>query len=184
MVWDAATASVISQTVVNEYYAEDSRNVSDLSLSWVRDTIFSPNGSQIFSASGDGALGVWDALTGEELQSQTIAPFNAAAWSPYGARLVYLNIAPSETTTIRDESFNNLNIIVPFASLERLQNIATSCVRDAAIPTRAVSELARPLTSIEALPHFIAQVESLPDGAIPPACAADLLAIAFALIEN
>jgi hypothetical protein len=35
--------------------------------------------------------------------------------------------------------------------------------------------------SLDALPDFVAQVESLPEGAIPAACRADLLAVADAL---
>jgi hypothetical protein len=35
--------------------------------------------------------------------------------------------------------------------------------------------------SLDALPDFVAQVESLPEGAIPAACRADLLAVAEAL---
>jgi hypothetical protein len=46
-----------------------------------------------------------------------------------------------------------------------------------------VTTLAQPVTTLDALPAFVAQLDALPDGAIPPACAADLRAVATALGE-
>lgn len=44
---------------------------------------------------------------------------------------------------------------------------------------RAVTGLAsQRVNSLDALPDFVAQLESLPEGAIPAACRADLLAVA------
>ncbi|MBW4437803.1 MAG: hypothetical protein KME04_11750 [Pleurocapsa minor GSE-CHR-MK-17-07R] len=61
----------------------------------------------------------------------------------------------------------NIITIVPHPSIERLNAIAAAC--DA--PVAPTTDMA----------DFIAQVEALPADSIPPACAADLLAVARAL---
>jgi hypothetical protein len=38
--------------------------------------------------------------------------------------------------------------------------------------------------TLDALPGYIAQVEALPEGSIPPACAADLIAVAEAVMAE
>jgi WD40 repeat protein len=167
-------------------------NGDDRLLGFVYALSFTNDGNRLTSISGDGTVRTWDTSTWQVIDEVTTAPNYGAAFTVYGGRaavtttLDAMQSSPDVDSAFTQSSIANglVQIIVAAPSLDRLNAIAELCVRDAAIPTRAVSELARPLTSIEALPHFIAQVESLPDGAIPPACAADLLAIASALIEN
>ena len=70
---------------------------------------------------------------------------------------------------------NVLEVIVPIATLDRLNTIAELCFAES--PTRAVT----PAASVAAVPEFVAQIEALPADAIPPACRADLLAVAAAV---
>ena len=60
-----------------------------------------------------------------------------------------------------------MQILVPDPSIERLNAITAAC--DA------------PVSPTTDMTDFIAQVEALPADSIPPACAADLLAVARAL---
>jgi WD40 repeat protein len=92
--------------------------------------------------------------------------------SPYGGRLAIPSTSPT-----------GFDILTPAPSLEQLSAIAALCARDATTQTRSVTTLAQPVTTLDALPAFVAQLDSLPEGAIPPACAADLRAVATALQE-
>jgi hypothetical protein len=109
--------------------------------------------------------------------------------SPYGGRLVLGDAAPTSdlaaiqasSDVIQTLADGAVQIVVPAPSLDRLNAIAELCVRDALTPMLEVMDLtARPVSEIT-LSDFIAQVEALPDGAIPPACAADLLTVAAAI---
>lgn len=96
--------------------------------------------------------------------------------SPYGGQLALGN---SADTAARNQTDNGFQIVVPAPSLDRLAAIAALCVRDG--DARAESLTDSVPTALDDLPAFVAQVEALPDGAIPPACKADVLAVASAL---
>src|SRR5690606_30147442 len=104
--------------------------------------------------------------------------------SPYGGRLALGNSAPVNDTTAVQVSRNVIQtlangaivIVVPAPSLERLQAIAEACNA----PTPIEQSLTASLQA-DQLTDFVAQVEALPENTIPPACAADLIAVARAL---
>lgn len=97
--------------------------------------------------------------------------------SPYGGRLAYGQVFDANSTGI-----SPFQIIVPAPSLERLAAIAALCVQDSATRSAEVNNLTRQApAALDDLPAFVTQVEALPDDAIPPACKADLLAVAAAL---
>jgi WD40 repeat protein len=178
-VWDDV-GQIVYQLIANSYQAEDSRDIANTSLSWVRDVSFGVDGS-VQAVSGDGTVRRWD-TQGNLLQEVQIGQLETAAWSPYGARLAVQMPSQTSANGLRTVSTDTFRIEVPFASLDRLNAIAELCVRDAARQSRAVTGLAsQRVTSLDALPDFVAQVEALPEGAIPAACRADLLAVADAL---
>ncbi len=176
-VWDATTLSPLNQFAANPYYVQDSRDVPDLSLSWVRDVAFGADGT-IQAVSGDGTLRLW-ATNGELIAEAQTGILETAAWSPYGARLAVQrsqNVSRAANGEALTSSDAIMQIITPFASPERLQAIAEQCGAPLTVNRQLDSAIdAADMTSL------IAQVESLPTETIPPACAADLIAVAEAI---
>ncbi len=118
---------------------------------------------------------LWDAQTGEVLYETPLYTSFAAALSPYGGRLalstLMLPSEPQTTTPIvlaedTRQIFSNglVQVVVPDPSPERLHAIAESCNAESAL-TDSLADLA-------------AQLDTQ---GIPPACQADLLAIAEAI---
>lgn len=177
-VWDAATLTQINQFPANGNSAADSLDIpeSELRFSWVRDVAFGANGT-IQAVSGDGTLRLWD-TNSRLLQEAQIGTLETAAWSRYGARLAVQGgdaaaLARSTDTAAFD---GMLQVVTPFATPERLQAIADMCGAPLTVDRRLDASIAA-----NDMPGFIAQVEALPEGTIPPACAADLLAVAEAI---
>jgi WD40 repeat protein len=172
---------MLMQFEANPYYQSDSRDVDNLAFSWVRDITFVPDGSAVLSVSGDGTVREWQTATGTLNQDTQIAPLFTAAWSPFSGRLAVWRPTAQKAADLSsgqafDPSTGEFTIAVPLASLERLQAIANACDAPAEIrQTLSASPPADQLTG------FVGQVEALPEGTIPPACAADLLAVAEAL---
>lgn len=169
-IWDASTLTQLDQFVANPYVQPDSRDVSDLTLSWVRDVFWGAEPDTIQAVSGDGTVRLWNVVTGEIIQEEQVGRLDTAAWSPYGGRLAI--VASSSESTAAFNIDGTLSIVTPFASIERLQAIADLCAAPLTLPDAAQAEQ---------LSAFVAQVEALPADSIPPACAADLIAIAQAL---
>lgn len=119
---------------------------------------------------------VMDALTNvlvETIQSE--GGYNQFDVSPYDGRIAY--VTPSASSGI--------SYFVPTPSFERLAAIAELCVQDSTTRSSEVSNLTRQTpATLDNVPTFVAQVEALPNGAIPPSCEADLLAVAEALIDE
>ncbi len=187
-IWDANTAQTLSQFIANPYHQPDSRDVDNLALSWVRDVTFAPDGSTVLSASGDGTLREWDAATGELVHETQIGPFYSAAWSPYVGRLAVLEPTAEEQSALNagqvfDASnvTGTLNIVVPDPSIERLQSIAEACNASPQVDTALNATLDQVETNARPIDDFIVRVETLPQDALPPGCAADLLAVAEAI---
>jgi len=125
-----------------------------LSLYW------SPNGTQLAIGMVDNIM-VINATTGT-VQNTILGYYasnNRVAWSPYGGRLALITDTPP---TFAD---GNIQIIVPDPSFEHFQAVAQLC----GAPTDLVPD---------PLEDFTAHLDTLD---IPPACRADLLAIAAAL---
>jgi WD40 repeat protein len=143
---------------------------------------------------GAWALNVWDADTAELLASFTISTsqrlFGGLDFSPYGG-VIAVGISPRAYTPsptapgIRPApgahrltiANGMVQIIVPEASFKRLADIQTACVRQ----SDGAASVAIPQAQSD-LGHYIAQVEAAPAAQIPPGCAADLIAIAEAIL--
>jgi WD40 repeat protein len=138
---------------------------------------WNPDGSQL--AVGEShSLRVLNANSGYvEFSIETDGLTQALAYSPYGGRLAFSAPANSETMPALGGSDANLadlslQIVVPDPSLGRLHSIAALCAAPLPLPDAA---------QVDQLREFVAQVEALPAGSIPPACAADLIAVARAI---
>jgi WD40 repeat protein len=167
--WDADTATILRQFIANPHHQPDSRDVDDVTLSWVRDVTFSADGSTILSVSGDGTIREWQIDTSELVQETNISPLATARWSPYGGQLLVLELPQQTDRMSQDQPFDASEIpaipriIVPDASPERLHAIAEAC--GVTLPTESRADLTAQLDRLE----------------IPPVCRADLLAVAAAL---
>jgi hypothetical protein len=106
------------------------------------------------------------------------------SFSPYGGRLAYGSAIPSEAIVSSEPQTDDagavslaggaIQIVVPAPSRERLQAIAVACNAPAPVQEALAAQT-------ESINDLAAQVEALPEGTIPPACAADLIAVANAL---
>ncbi len=178
-IWDASNATILKQ-----FDGNNNRRAGNTLLSWVRDVTFSPDGSTVLAISGDGTLREWSVVTGAVVQDTSVGILYSASWSPYSGRLAIL--APQnaqETAALNDaKTFDaskvtgELKVIVPTPLLGRLQSIAAACHA----PTTITQLLVSPGVT-QQLPTFITRINALPVGTIPPACNADLVAIAQAL---
>jgi len=181
-IWDANTTQIIQQFIANLYYAPDSREIVDLSMSWVRDVTFSPNGQTVLAISGDGRIREWDIATGTLIQDLQVNPVYTATWSPYVARIAILSpmldSINTMSTNVLDASqiIGSLSVVVPFATMEKLQSLAEACNQTVLTDQRLTTTI-----QVDQLTDFVAQVQSLPENNIAPACVADLLAVAEAL---
>jgi WD40 repeat protein len=138
---------------------------------------FSADGRSVQAVNADGTIRSWDLATGQLRSAIKVArPIVSAAWSPYGAQLVVDLLNPPQSDAQDALSANNLRILVPFASLEQFNAIASVCITNA-----AEREALQAKATSESLAGLSAYISGLPTDVIPPACAADLLAIAAAL---
>jgi hypothetical protein len=183
-IWDAATAQSLKQFLANPSANTDALAVDDLSLAWVRDVAFSPDGRTVQAISGDGTVREWDAATGELLRERQLPPLATASWSPYGARLVIVDLTLKDGRTLTDPAAfdadqlaGNISFVVPFADQARLQQLADACELSSDLLDAVSTNIAS-----ERLTEIIAQVNGLDETRANPACAADLLAVAQALL--
>lgn len=141
----------------------------------------------LFADRFDGTMQTWDTTTGEVIET---LPLNREggrflmSLSPYGGRLALGNSAPVSETASTQATRSDvqilangaIQIVVPAPSLERLQAIAEACNAPAPIEQSLTASI-----QANQLTNFVPQVEALPENTIPPACAADLIAVARAL---
>jgi len=154
------------------------------SLAWL------PEGRHLLADLASGRVLVIDTQTGEIVNTLNL-PRLGGRWlmdvSPYGGRIVLGSAAPAGiepaggmpvSPGVEIIPGTPLLFVVPLPTLEALSGVLERCGMDS--PTRAQIDT---VSARDAIPAFIAQVEALPDGAIPPACKADLLAVARAVVE-
>lgn len=173
-VWEVGNQKLVH--TFNSAAVEDI-TVGDASTHAALKARFSADGRSVQAINADGTIRSWDLATGRLLSEVKVAsPIVSAAWSPYGAQLVVDLLNPPQGDAQDALAANNLQILVPFASLDQFKAIASVCItstaEQAALQAKAASE---------SLAGLSAYVSSLPVEVIPPACAADLLAIAEAL---
>jgi WD40 repeat protein len=135
----------------------------------------------------DGRTEIWDTATGQLLETLSLNRQGGRflmALSPFGGSLALGNAAPVNEITssqatkgvIQTLAGGAVQIVVPAPSLERLQAVADACNAPA-----AVEQLLPTSDAAGQLSAFVSSVEALPEDTIPPACAADLIAVASAL---
>jgi WD40 repeat protein len=159
---------------------------SILSITWSR------NAPRLAGISNTGAVYIWDAdtlklLTAFSVPGQVTLRMD---YSPYGGVVAIgtnpnANTPPSSINSrqplelaehISSLANDTIQLVVPEASLERLEAIQAACVRwneGFVGPTIPQAEAG--------LDRYIAQVEATPAERFPPGCAADLIAVARAI---
>jgi hypothetical protein len=173
-IWDAN-----NYNIVGTFYGHTDDIVS---VDW------NPTVPQVASGSLDGSVRLWDVTTGSEVQQiQSSLFINTTMFSRYGGRLAFSGSFQTNDSVLQGASTildsvgeilagGAVQIVVPSPSLERLQAIADACNAPAAVEQSLTASL-----QADQLGTFITQVEALPENNIPPACAADLIAVAEAL---
>jgi WD40 repeat protein len=151
--------------------------------------VWSPDGESVAVYGMDGRITIWDIDTGAlavEYQGNSGQLSFGMSFSPYGGQFAYghvLDTASSDDIV----ALGSVQIVVPAPSLERLHAVADLCTRRASVSMSA-QDLLKTNTvttlTVDDLPNFITQIERLPTDAIPPACAADLIAVAEAIIAQ
>jgi WD40 repeat protein len=165
-IWDAATGKVLADLKGND------NPTTGWETSNVHSVVFSPDGTKLTSVSADGTIRQWNVITGQMLgstQVQAPSPVFAVAWSSYTGRVALGGRRAVQTSTLP------VQIIVPFPSLDELQAITKRCAK-----TEVQQALIARL-DLARLPEFISAVNKLPSDQMPPACVADLTAVAEAL---
>ncbi len=155
----------------------------------IRSIYWSLDNSQIMIINDFAEIRIFDSQTETQLYTSGQATSNAANFSPFGGQLAYTNrfALPQEEGFTREEirtangvqrQFDNtfVQIVIPDPSLDRLQTIADACNAPLAIEQSLTADI-----ETNQLSNLITQLESLPTDAIPPACAADLIAVAEAI---
>ncbi len=153
--------------------------------------IWNPDGTQIVGFQGEN-LNLWDVNTGVLLGSYPFPPSRngAVEYSLYGGRILMATIprneapaslqsvsepiVPSRTLPAMQQTGEGglITILIPDPSPGRLASIAAACNAPPALLVNAERDAPQAL---------INQITALPPDAIPPACRADLLAVAEAL---
>jgi WD40 repeat protein len=149
--------------------------------------------NQLTAIMDTNAMVTWDLDTNQRVDSYVFARgMSEVAQSPYGGRVLVefdetipLTVTSEVLVPMSNElsvaSYLNglVQVIVPAPSLERLQTIQAACVS-----ATVEAQLGQP-TTVDVLPQYIAQVEALNEAEISAGCAADLVAVAQAvLLEN
>jgi WD40 repeat protein len=154
LVWDALSGQIATTTAAQTAIVTD--------ISWNAD------GETLAVSYADGAVRLWNTTTGVTNETVTYDGFvGAIAYSSYGGQLA----VGLETDEVA-QTTEMLDITVPDPSLERFQAIAAAC---------GAEQLVGESVTDAALPDVITDLQTMTDDQIPPACAADLLAIAEAL---
>jgi WD40 repeat protein len=166
-IWDIASGKILV-----DVRGSDSP-IKEGPESIIQNLTFDANDSELISVRGDGTIRVWNVETGTVIDGQFVeGGISAAAVSPYKGRIAF--------------GAKTLEISPLFPTLQRVKNISPVCLSNTESPSAELAELlsqeAMDALTLEALPEFIEQVKALPEDAVPEACAADLIAVAEALI--
>jgi len=89
-VWDASTGAVLLSLASTDNYVSNLYGVENPLLTWVRDIAFDATGTKLSAITADGTVRVWNAQTGEILQTTSVtAPVYTASFSPNGDRIAF-----------------------------------------------------------------------------------------------
>jgi WD40 repeat protein len=150
---------------------------------------WSPDDRLIATHSVDGVVRIWEVTTGTERESfpGTTQYPTGISFSPYGGRVAYASTIRADTAVspttqagvegaVQVFANSGVQIVVPAPSLDRLRAIANACglstTVEQSLPTQATAD---------SLKNFMTVIQALPAGTIPPACAADLIAVTQAI---
>jgi len=139
-----------------------------ITLAW------NPIGNQLASGAGN-YIYVWDTISGKQLESYPAKtlPF---AWSPFGGRLAYLgDVLSSAASRTQSLQSGAVQIVVPSPSTSELQAITQHCA------TPIVQQQLTTRLAAKQFSNFANDVKAMSKDQVPPACAADLIAVANAL---
>ena len=183
-IWDASNLEIVRQFLAGpSSHPEEPfeiRTGGEVMRSWVRDVQYDPTGERILSVAGSGTVSEWDANTGELIQQTEIGQVFGATWSRYGGQLAVTDVSSTIATDMSsaetNRTSNGLRVVVPFATMEKLESLAEACNQTVLNDQRLTTTI-----QVDQLTDFVAQVQSLPENNIAPACVADLLAVAEAL---
>jgi WD40 repeat protein len=153
------------------------------SIAWLADN------RTIIADQFDGSAQLWNVYSKDALNVLNLRR-QGGRWlmavSPQGGRIAFASSGDSQRSMgdnqngfpaiVRSLANDAVQIVVPAPSVELLQSITERC----AVQPAVEQELAAPLAAND-LEAFVAEVEALPDTAMPPGCAADLVAVAEAL---
>jgi WD40 repeat protein len=178
----------VTGEIVHEFQASDIPETFVISR-LVQTVRFNADGSLLQSITKDGTVRVWEVETGKLIEDAQLGTHvSAAAWSPYLGRIAYseLEQLPDEPRTgPQFKGSNELLVVVPSPSLEKVSRIAKTCLMDSTSQSvQARQTLSTETLTTQNLPQFVADIKSLPPDAIPPACAADLIAVAEAILAQ
>lgn len=143
--------------------------------------VWSPDDTQI-ATWFDGNVNILDSANGDVLDSFSITPnYDFIGYSPWGGRITMgLYRSQSDVPPVLDDL---IQIIVPLTTLDRFAEIATSCGAPGTL-TDFDTSLTDPAAIAAQAQTLLAQLDALPEGTIPSGCAADLSAIAEAIIAE
>mgnify|MGYP000582286222 CR=1 FL=1 len=129
-------------------------------------------------------IDIWGVEMGQILETFVVADnafVTSLNFTPFGGQLVFGAYARGDVlqiveTTIPFDQIGGAQLFVPAPSLERLQTIAESCGAMSLLEQSIGGDI-----TDAALPSIITQLQAATADQIPPACAADLIAIAEAI---
>jgi WD40 repeat protein len=161
----------------------------------VLDIVWSPDGRYVYGSDQSGYIRIFDTMSNtlvDSIEVDKSKQIFTISLSPYGGRLAFgANpvVTPNSQRSVLNKSIDGgkVQIIVPIPSFDTVKSISAQCLTKSteALPSNnaLATESVSVLTKAD-LPDFITQVKALPEGAIPPACAADLIAVAEAIIAQ
>lgn len=127
---------------------------------------FNADGSKLFVLR-QGQIQVWDAANGKMLGAQPLKNgLMGSGWSTYGARLAQVGKSRAGFT---------VKVSIPLASVDELRALVKRCA------TADIQPQLEAKLNAKQLPAFTDQIKQLTRDQMPPACAADILAVAEAL---
>jgi WD40 repeat protein len=179
-IWDVSNKSIIRSfhTSINQ------KVINGRPLSMIQDLYFIDQDLLVITTQG-GTVAYWS--INEDTHTVTLLSKNfipgmmeTMSYSPYHGRMAVSRLEADNNlrysqiyTPTAIKTLGSIQILVPDASLTRLEHIFNQCV------PKSTQEN---FPTINDLPDFITRVKALPPDAIPPACTADLIAVAQALI--
>ena len=155
---------------------------------------WNPDGTQIAASAGYPRIYIWDANTGELLDSyqEPLYPIDSLDYSPYGGRLMLgLNTGFSLPAGLVDPNFvpistfaqseldGTLVFIAPAASLQRLSTLLANCATHSGTIATGMA-----LINTGQYAQFGDWVHQQSAAFIPTVCAADLQAVALSVLNK